>query len=54
VAYLEEPLPSDDLEGYAWLTSRSPIPIAGGEHEQTAAGFAELMGARNRTLLCLR
>ena len=33
VAYLEEPLPSDDLAGYAWLTSRSPIPIAGGEHE---------------------
>ena len=24
IAYLEEPLPSDDLEGYAWLTSRTP------------------------------
>ena len=43
LVWLEEPLPSDDLDGYAWLTQRSPVPIAGGEHEFTARAFAELM-----------
>ena len=43
LVWLEEPLPSDDLDGYAWLTPRSPVPIAGGEHEFTARAFAELM-----------
>ena len=43
LGWLEEPLPADDLEGYAWLTERSPIPIAAGEHEFTARGFAELL-----------
>jgi L-alanine-DL-glutamate epimerase-like enolase superfamily enzyme len=43
LGWLEEPLPADDLEGYAWLRERSPIPIAGGEHEFTAAAFTELM-----------
>ena len=43
LGWLEEPLPSDDIDGYAWLTPRAPIPIAGGEHEFTARSFAELM-----------
>ena len=43
LVWLEEPLPSDDLDGYAWLTQRSPVPISGGEHEFTARAFAELM-----------
>ena len=43
LVWLEEPLPSDDLDGYAWLTQRSPVPIAGGEHEFTARAFGELM-----------
>ena len=43
LGWLEEPLPADDLKGYAWLRERSPIPIAGGEHEFTAAAFADLM-----------
>lgn len=43
LAWLEEPLPADDLDGYSWLTERSPIPIAGGEHEFTARGFADLL-----------
>lgn len=42
LTWLEEPLPADDLAGYAWLAERSPIPIAGGEHEYTARGFADL------------
>ncbi|MDP6780032.1 MAG: enolase C-terminal domain-like protein, partial [Candidatus Latescibacteria bacterium] len=43
LVWLEEPLPADDFEGYALLNRESPIPIAGGEHEFTAAGFEELM-----------
>ena len=43
LGWLEEPLLADDLEGYAWLAERSPIPIAGGEHEFTARGFSELL-----------
>jgi L-alanine-DL-glutamate epimerase-like enolase superfamily enzyme len=31
ITWFEEPLPPDDLEGYAELTLVSPIPIAGGE-----------------------
>ena len=41
--WMEEPLPADDLGAYAWLAERSPVPIAGGEHEFAARGFAELM-----------
>ena len=43
LGWLEEPLPADDLAGYAWLCQHSPVAIAGGEHEFTAAAFAELM-----------
>jgi D-galactarolactone cycloisomerase len=31
VTWFEEPLPPDDIEGYAALTRVSPVPIAGGE-----------------------
>jgi L-rhamnonate dehydratase len=37
--WIEEPLPVNELAGYAKLASESPIPIAGGEHEFTADGF---------------
>jgi L-alanine-DL-glutamate epimerase-like enolase superfamily enzyme len=43
IDWIEEPLPPDDLAGYAEVTKHSPIPIAGGEHEFTAAAFAELI-----------
>ncbi len=46
VAWLEEPLLPDDLQGYAQLVGQCPIPIAGGEHEFTAAAFAELIDRR--------
>jgi L-rhamnonate dehydratase len=39
IAWLEEPLDYEDLEGYAWLCSRSPIPIAGGEMATTTREF---------------
>ena len=46
IDWIEEPLPADDWRGYAELTERCPIPIAGGEHEFTAAGFADLIERR--------
>lgn len=46
LSWLEEPLPCDDLDGYAQLRDESPVPIAGGEHEYTAKAFAHLMKAR--------
>jgi L-alanine-DL-glutamate epimerase-like enolase superfamily enzyme len=46
IAWIEEPLPPDDLAGYAELARASPIPIGGGEHEFTAAAFAELIERR--------
>jgi L-rhamnonate dehydratase len=44
--WIEEPLPPDDLAGYAELARSSPIPIAGGEHEFTAAAFTEIIERR--------
>jgi L-rhamnonate dehydratase len=43
VTWLEEPLPPDDLPGYARLVRESPVPIAGGEHEYLADGFQRLI-----------
>lgn len=51
VGWIEEPLPADDLQGYEVLRDRSPIPIAGGEHEFTAAAFAELIKRRLHQVL---
>ncbi|MGE3807797.1 MAG: mandelate racemase/muconate lactonizing enzyme family protein [Gemmataceae bacterium] len=41
--WIEEPLPIDDVAGYRTLRAQCPIPIAGGEHEFTALGFAEII-----------
>jgi L-rhamnonate dehydratase len=46
IQWIEEPLPPDDVAGYRELTSRSPIPIAGGEHEFTPFGFRQLVEER--------
>jgi L-rhamnonate dehydratase len=51
VAWIEEPLPADDFAGYAELRDRCPVPIAGGEHEFTAVGFAELIDRRLHQVL---
>jgi len=51
IGWIEEPLPADDLLGYAELSRRSPIPIAGGEHEFTAGGFAEIIDRRLHHIL---
>jgi L-rhamnonate dehydratase len=44
--WIEEPLPADDLAGYAELSAGSPVPIAGGEHEFTARGFEPLIAGQ--------
>jgi L-rhamnonate dehydratase len=44
--WLEEPLPPDDLEGYARLRDECPIPIAGGEHEFTAKAFEPIIAEK--------
>lgn len=42
LSWLEEPLPLDQEDDYAALTARGDTPIAGGEHEYTAAAFAHI------------
>ena len=41
--FIETPLPSDDLDGYARLAAEQPIPIAAGEWLATRHEFRELM-----------
>lgn len=43
IYWLEEPLPQDDLEGYIWLTDKSPVKIATGEGEYNRFGFKRLI-----------
>jgi L-alanine-DL-glutamate epimerase-like enolase superfamily enzyme len=42
LAFVETPIDIDDLDGYAWLHARSPIPIAAGEWQNTHFEFLEL------------
>jgi L-rhamnonate dehydratase len=51
VGWLEEPLPIDDMAGYERLQRESRIPIAGGEHEYTAAAFAMWMERKLHTVV---
>jgi L-alanine-DL-glutamate epimerase-like enolase superfamily enzyme len=51
VRWVEEPLSPDDLDGYAELCRRSPVPIAGGEHEYGVHGFRELVARRAHHIL---
>lgn len=41
--WYEEPVAPEDREGYAHLRQNLSIPIAGGENEHTAYGFAQLL-----------
>ena len=43
IYFVETPLQIDDLEGYARLHHRAPMPIAAGEWQTTRFEFAELM-----------
>ena len=51
VDWIEEPLSPDDLAGYRELARDCPMPIAGGEHEFTAIGFAPLIDERLHQVL---
>ncbi|MBI3694307.1 MAG: hypothetical protein HY238_05655 [Acidobacteria bacterium] len=42
-AWLEEPLPPEDHEGYRRLRPNAPFPLATGEHEHTWEGFFDLI-----------
>jgi L-rhamnonate dehydratase len=46
IGWLEEPLRQDDVEGYAWLRDRSPVPIAAGEGECGREAFRPLIDRR--------
>ena len=43
IFWLEEALPQDDIEGYIWLTDKSPVRIATGEGEYNRFGFKRLI-----------
>jgi D-galactarolactone cycloisomerase len=45
IAWFEEPVPADDLAGYARVRSKLRMPIAGGEGEFTRYGFKNLIMA---------
>lgn len=46
IEWLEEPLREDNIEGYAWLRDRSPVPIASGEGECGREAFRPLIEQR--------
>ena len=46
IDWLEEPLRPSDVEGYAWLRDRSPVPIAAGEEECGRESFRPLIDRR--------
>ncbi len=43
IFFIETPLPSDDMDGYAKLSAASPVPIAMGEWQATRFEFRELI-----------
>ena len=43
IFFIETPLPSDDIDGYAKLTQASPVRVALGEWQQTRFEFLEFM-----------
>lgn len=47
IFFVETPLPSDDLEGYAVLAATSPVPIAIGEWQTTRFEFRDLIDHGN-------
>ncbi|WP_114575907.1 enolase C-terminal domain-like protein [Saliphagus sp. LR7] len=43
MAWVEEPVIPDDIDGYAAVREAAPMPISGGEHEFTRWGHEELL-----------
>jgi D-galactarolactone cycloisomerase len=46
VEWFEEPLPPDDLDGYAWLSEKLDVPVAAGESWALVSGFHEAFKRR--------
>lgn len=46
IAWLEEPLPADDVLGHAALNAQSPVPIAVGESMYSLSQFKDYLQAR--------
>jgi D-galactarolactone cycloisomerase len=46
LAWFEEPVPPEDIDGYVELRAATSIPIAGGECEYTRFGFRQLIARR--------
>jgi D-galactarolactone cycloisomerase len=46
LAWFEEPVPPEDVDGYVELRAATSIPIAGGECEYTRFGFRQLIARR--------
>jgi L-alanine-DL-glutamate epimerase-like enolase superfamily enzyme len=46
IEWLEEPLPSDDLDGYRELRQKVDVPIAGGENDAFTWRFREILEKR--------
>jgi L-alanine-DL-glutamate epimerase-like enolase superfamily enzyme len=44
VLLIEQPMPKEDIDGNAWLTERSPIPIVGDEAIQRLVDVAKAKG----------
>jgi L-rhamnonate dehydratase len=44
--WVEEPVVSDDIAGYAELRATGHVAISGGEHEYTLAGYRQLLDAK--------
>ncbi len=45
-AWLEEPIPPDDHEAYRRMRDKKILPLASGEHEQSEAGYLDLIRKR--------
>lgn len=45
IAWFEEPVPPEDLDGYRRVKAATSIPLAGGECEFTRYGFKNVLGA---------
>ncbi len=46
VTWLEEPVPADDVSGYALIRRSTSVPLAGGESEFGIFGFRDLIARR--------
>ena len=49
--WIEEPLPPEDLQGYAALASHARVPLAGGEALGSLASFRELLSTNAMSVL---